>query len=84
MAKIHDLKILPPYFEHVKKGEKTFELRFDDRDYCAGDILLLREWSDGKYTGRSIMTKITYLLKGFDGLIDGWVILSIKKFGGKK
>lgn len=84
MAKIHDLKILPPYFEHVKKGEKTFELRFDDRDYCANDILLLREWSDGKYTGRSLTAKITYLLKGFDGLIDGWVILSIKKIGGKK
>lgn len=84
MAKIHDLKILPLYFEHVKKGEKTFELRFDDRDYCAGDILLLREWSNGKYTGRSLTVKITYLLKGFDGLKDGWVVLSIKKIGGKK
>lgn len=84
MAKIHDLKILPPYFEHVKKGEKTFELRFDGRDYCAGDILLLREWSNGKYTGRSLTAKITYLLKDFEGLKDGWVILSIKKIGGKK
>lgn len=33
MPKIHDLKILPTYFDDVAKGRKTFELRFDDRGY---------------------------------------------------
>ena len=75
MPKIHDLKILPAYFDDVAKGRKTFELRFDDRGYFKGDLLLLREWTNGTYTGRRI-------LKGFDGLKDGWVILSIKRVKG--
>lgn len=82
MPKIHDLKILPTYFTHVAKGQKTFELRYDDRDYCVCDLLLLREWSNGEYTGRRIMVEVTYLLKGFNGLKDGWVILGIKRVKG--
>ena len=42
MAKIIELKILPEYFEAVKSGKKTFELRKNDRDFCVGDILILR------------------------------------------
>lgn len=82
MPKIHDLKILPVYFDDVAKGRKTFELRFDDRGYLEGDLLLLREWENGAYTGRRAVVKVTYILKGFDGLKDGWVILSIKRVKG--
>ena len=82
MPKIHDLKILPAYFDDVAKGRKTFELRFDDRSYFEGDLLLLREWENGAYTGRRVVVKVTYILKGFDGLKDGWVILSIKRVKG--
>ena len=81
MPKIHDLKILPTYFDDVAKDRKTFELRFDDRGYFEGDLLLLREWENG-YTGRRVVVKVTYILKGFDGLKDGWVILSIKRVKG--
>lgn len=55
MPKIHDLKILPAYFDDVAKGRKTFELRFDDRGYFEGDLLLLREWENGAYTGRRVV-----------------------------
>lgn len=82
MPKIHDLKILPAYFDDVAKGRKTFELRFDDRGYFKGDLLLLREWAKGTYTARRVVVKVTYILKGFDGLKDGWVILSIKRVKG--
>ena len=82
MPKIHDLKILPAYFDNVAKGRKTIELRFDDRGYFEGDLLLLREWENGAYTGRRVVVKVTYILKGFDGLKDGWVILSIKRVKG--
>ena len=44
MPKIHDLKILPAYFDDVAKGRKTFELRFDDRGYFEGASLVLPEW----------------------------------------
>ena len=36
MAQIHDLKILPEYYDAVDKGVKTYELRFDDRNYAVG------------------------------------------------
>lgn len=83
MAKIHEVKILPEYFDAVDKGVKTWELRYDDRGYAVGDLLILKEWQDGEYTGRRLTFKITYVLKGYAGLVDGWTILSIKKFGGK-
>lgn len=38
----HELKTLPPFFEKVVSGEKTFEVRVNDRDYQAGDFLLLK------------------------------------------
>jgi ASC-1-like (ASCH) protein len=84
MAQIHELKILPEYYKAVKKGVKTYELRFDDRNYAVGDMLILREWKDGQYTGQQIAVTITHVLKDFIGLMDGWAILSIKKVGGKK
>lgn len=48
----HDLKILPKYFEDVLSGIKTFELRENDRNFKTEDMLRLREFSDGEYTGR--------------------------------
>ncbi len=86
MAKIIELKILPEYFEAVKSGKKTFELRKNDRDFCVGDILILREFDGSKTTGRSVTVGITYILQncGF-GLADGYAILSIKPLrGGRK
>lgn len=38
----HKLKILPEYFEAVKSGSKTFEVRKDDRGFQAGDTLFLQ------------------------------------------
>lgn len=84
MPKIHELKILPEYYEAVKTGLKGFELRFDDRNFAVGDLLLLREYQAGQYTGRRQMVKITYILKGFEGLKDGWAILNIAKMRGAK
>lgn len=44
--KIHELKILPQYFEEVLKGNKTFEIRKNDRDFKIRDILILKEWAE--------------------------------------
>lgn len=33
---IHEVKILPKYFEEVQSGAKTFEYRKDDRGYKVG------------------------------------------------
>lgn len=76
---IIEVKCLPKYFKAVRAGLKFWELRYNDRNYCVGDTLYLCEWCDGAYTGRKLVCKITYILKNFEGLKDGWVILSIKR-----
>jgi len=79
----HDLKILIPYFEEVIKGNKTFEVRKNDRDYQLGDILALKEFErGGGHTGREVKAEVTYMMKGGQfGLQKGWAILSIKLKG---
>ena len=79
---IHVLKIRTEYFKDVKSGRKTFEFRWDDRDYRLGDTLQLSEWRPikRKFTGRSIQKKILSVFRPFhiDASIDfRWVILSL-------
>lgn len=62
---LHELKILPQYFEKVLSMEKPFEVRSEkDRFFKVGDELLLREYipRDHSYTGRICHRKITYKL----------------------
>lgn len=57
----HELKIAPEYFYHVMDGSKTFEIRRNDRNFQPGDIISLREFEDGKYTGNSRAVMVTYI-----------------------
>lgn len=84
MSKVIELKIKPEYFAAVVRGEKKFELRYNDRDYQVGDILILREYEHFKFTGCEIEVRITHILEncGF-GLQDGYAILSIELVGGQ-
>lgn len=76
---IEELKILPIYFEEVVNGNKTFELRKNDRDYKVGLKLVLREFENNTFTGRIITKTVTYILKGGQyGLDKDYVILGIK------
>jgi hypothetical protein len=76
----HKLKILPKYYEKVLTGEKTFELRKNDRNYKVGDKLILEEHHLYSSSGRAYLCRITYILKDCSeyGLKDGFVILGIK------
>ncbi len=77
---LHELKILPKYFQAVRNGNKTFELRKHDRDYKVGDYLLLREYDNGDYTGSFMKVVITYILKDCPeyGLYKDYCILSFR------
>lgn len=38
----HELKTLPAYWDAVERGDKTFEVRRDDRGFQKGDVLELQ------------------------------------------
>lgn len=77
---IHNIKTLQPYFNDVKSGKKTFELRKDDRNYQAGDTLwLLKYDANNGHTGQIVSKTISYILRNCPqyGLKDGYCILGI-------
>ena len=81
MGTEHRLKTWCEYFELVKKGEKNFELRKNDRNFKSNDILILQEYDPNKseYTGRELTKKVGYILEGGQfGLEEGFVILQLK------
>lgn len=76
--KIHELKITPEYFEAVRTRRKQFELRKDDRGYEVGDLVRLKEYENGDYTGREIGCYIIiYILRNCPeyGLKEGYCII---------
>lgn len=59
---IHELKILPEYFDSVVSRKKTFESRKNDRDFQEGDIVILKKHTKKKgFSGDYLRAKITYV-----------------------
>ncbi|WP_257303437.1 DUF3850 domain-containing protein [Geothrix campi] len=57
----HDLKIAPEHLAEVISGRKTFEVRRNDRDFRAGDVVYLKEWDGYKFTGLQVSKYVPYL-----------------------
>jgi len=38
---IHNIKIERPYYDAVINGDKTFEIRYNDRGYQKGDLVIM-------------------------------------------
>jgi hypothetical protein len=76
----HELKTWPIYFSALWERRKTFEIRFDDRNYQEGHRLHLREFrpASKQYTGREMFFIITYVIRNFRGLTNGWVALGLE------
>lgn len=75
----HELKIYPKYFDDVITGKKTFEIRKNDRHFSVGDILMLKEWDNIKYSGRKVAAEVVYLINdNFVGIMPGYVVLGIE------
>ena len=80
--KLHELKIKEDYFNAILRGEKTFELRKNDRDYKVGDLIHFIKTDGLEYFGHSRdVYRITYVLKDVPeyGLDKDYCILGIKK-----
>lgn len=84
----HVLKTWPSFFKALQTGEKTFELKKNDRDFKVGDTLLLQEFNPRaeptkQYTGEELEFTITYILGGHQvvdfGLERDFVIMGIKQ-----
>lgn len=71
---IHELKIERRWLERVRAHEKTAEVRYDDRDFQAGDAIMFYT-TDGGYTG--VKRRITHVLREAEGLEHGYVVLSL-------
>jgi hypothetical protein len=78
--KNHDLKIWPEYFTAMMFGNKSFEIRENDRDFKVGDYLTLREYGPKtkEYTGRVLTRQITYIFDGGSfGIPENMVVMSV-------
>ena len=60
------------------EGNKPFEIRKNDRDFQVGDVLILKEWDNIKYSGREIGAVVRYVLIDFIGLQEGYVALGLQ------
>ena len=78
----HQLKVWSEYMDDLLNGSKTFELRYNDRNFQVGDFLLLMEYDkeNQKYLTRELKVKISYVLDNsvFDALKDGYLIMGIQ------
>jgi hypothetical protein len=82
---VHELKCWPEFFDAIEDGDKTFEVRFNDRGFQKGDVLSLCRWDnphhcvtarrDGTYTRMRLL--VTYVLSSH-GVRDGFVVMGIK------
>lgn len=76
----HKLKCWPEYYSKIVSGEKTFEVRRDDRGFKVGDALLLMEWSpEMGYSGKQLLVSVTYILPGGNwGIVDNVCVMAIR------
>lgn len=77
---LHALKTEISYFEQIQSGDKTFEVRRNDRPFKVDDIILLQEWNpqDKTYTGNEWLGVISYILTDERFCKKGFCILGIK------
>lgn len=87
VRRVHHLKTHPRPFHATRLGDKTYEIRVNDRDYQVGDILLLQEWRPPEeaephlpagYTGLECMYRVRYMTPGGEwGLPPNLCVLAL-------
>ena len=79
--KLHELKIKEDYFNAILRGDKTFELRKNDRDYKVGDLIHFVQVNGKEYSSYSRnLYRIAYILQDVPqyGLDKDYCILGIR------
>jgi hypothetical protein len=93
-TKVHTLKVAAPYFDALLSGEKTFEVRLNDRGFQKGDLLRLWECPDSYAhldcgdrnckPPREVTKLVTFVYSGdprFGGVQSGYVVLGLGPSG---
>jgi len=77
--KMHDLKCWPEPFRSIENGDKSCDIRKDDRGFQVGDLVTLFKYDpdSGWYCGKAVEFEISHIQRGF-GLKEGHVALSWK------
>jgi hypothetical protein len=88
VGEVHHVKSWAHFFDAIKAGQKTHDLRKNDRDYKIGDQLWLKRYDNinGGYTGETLLVNITYMTSTYtpcafssSALHEDYCILSISK-----
>lgn len=77
----HNIKINKEYADSVLNGDKTFEVRYNDRGYQKGDYVIFNVVDKHGEINHELNNKryvITYVLTGF-GLQSDWCVFAIKE-----
>jgi len=82
MIQTHHIEIQQEFVDAILCGDKTFEIRYNDRGYQKGDLIRFRVM-DGMVGNpfhklNEKTYKITYVLNGW-GLQEGYVALGIRE-----
>jgi len=78
--KTHWIKAEPKHFYAVMTGNKTFEIRKNDRGYRVGHCIILKMWdAERGYYKRNLALKILSVTDFPDGLRPGWVVMGVIK-----
>lgn len=86
----HTLKLPEPYFSAVKSGDKTFEIRRNDRAFQRGDKLILQDSSrcdcgqdECARRRPSLVRYVSFVFSGdpslrdTGGILPGYVVLGL-------
>ena len=82
-TRMHDLKIWPAHFKELSEGNRTYDVRKDDRGYRVGDLVRLREWDPSRktYSGKGMVLRVTWVnrLASIDSKFTGYVGLQLSE-----
>lgn len=79
-AMTHVLKTWPEFYDAIARGDKTFEVRKNDRDYMTGDWLKLVRYDPDTLTtsGEPLYRRVTYVMHGGAfGLDSAYVVMGL-------
>lgn len=74
---VHIVKSIHRFFIDVKAGRKNFEIRFNDRGYRVGDMLVLNEIVDGESEPRGVLVRKIIYMTDFEQK-PGYVVLGLE------